>query len=96
VPTFSRRSRQARPRRLPVEGTATAATKTESGDFKARTATAKIRAGKTFGTATATIYGDLDAEAGETILVSVTAVSPAGILIRPPGQISILDDDGSG
>ena len=65
-------------------------------DFKAVPSprTTKIKAGKTRGFATVTLYGDTDPEADETVSLTVTAVSGSGaVLGDPTGSVTIVDDD---
>ncbi len=78
-----------------VSGSAPGAAKPPPGDFKLKTGVAKIRAGKTIGTISATIFPDLDIEGDEDLTVSITGTSAPGVSIGDgTGLVTIRDDDG--
>ena len=73
-------------------------TATAGSDYKAVPSprTTKIKAGKTRGFATVTLYGDTNVEADETVDLTVTAVSGSGASLGDPdGTVTIVDDDGT-
>jgi alpha-tubulin suppressor-like RCC1 family protein len=71
------------------DGTATA-----GEDYRARSRTARVRAGRTESVANVPILADLDVEGDETFEVVVTGVNRADVSIgKGMGTVTILDDD---
>jgi hypothetical protein len=65
-------------------------------DFKAKTGTLKIKAGKTSGKISVTVNGDTLDEADEGVEVSLTGTGDSGIaIIDGTGTTTIIDDDGT-
>ena len=62
-----------------VSGSATGALKPPPGDFKLKTGVAKIRAGKTVGTISPSIFPDIDVESDEDLTISITGTSALGV-----------------
>jgi alpha-tubulin suppressor-like RCC1 family protein len=71
-------------------GTATAGT-----DYKglSKPKTTKIRAGKTTNAAAITLYGDIDDESDETIVITISGVVSATLSGLSSSTIAVVDDD---